>query len=371
MWPWILLLSCVPGVLVLVLRLRNVQRAAPRAEGPLPVGDVSIIVPARNEAHNLPTLLTSLRALEPAPREILVVDDHSSDDTAQIARAHGARVVEPGARPPEFVGKPWACLSGARAASGRYLLFTDADTWHAPDSLARSLALLCASGAGLVSLVPTHRLAARWERLQGIFQLLLLIATRADTRPDARVERPFAIGQYMLFSRAAYEAIGGHAATPHRIAEDLALARLVADAGLGARVLYAKDALCVRMYPEGLGAFLAGWRRNFRDGLSAAGLRAIVEMTLVIAWLLGIPLWLGQALAAGRLGDALIHALGYVATALVVGQAQRAYGAFSRASAFAYPLFALLFVGVTGVALIDGLRGRPVTWRGRTFAWVR
>jgi len=372
MWPWILLLSCVPGVLVFTVRLRNVRRSAPAVRPDVARFDVSIVVPARNEAHNLPTLLASLAALEPAPREILVVDDHSTDATAEIARAHGAHVIEPGPRPPEFLGKPWACLAGARAARGRYLLFTDADTWHAPDSLARSVALLEVTGAGLVSIVPTHRLEALWERLQGVFQLLLLIATRADTRPTrTSVARPFAIGQYLLFRRDAYEAVGGHAATPQRIAEDLALARLVSAAGFGARVLYARGALCVRMYPEGFGAFVAGWRRNFRDGLSAAGLGAMVEMTLVVAWLLGLPLWLGQALATGRLDDALLYALGYLATALLIAREQRGYGAFSRTSALAYPLFALVFVWVTAVALVDAARGRPVTWRGRTFAWVR
>jgi 4,4'-diaponeurosporenoate glycosyltransferase len=333
-------------------------------------------VPARNEAHNLPTLLRSLAALEPPPLEVLVIDDHSTDDTAAVARAHGAIVVEPGPRPANFVGKPWACLAGARVARGRYLLFTDADTQHAPDSLVHALRALIEANAGLLSLVPTHRIEAGWEKLQGIFQLLLLIATRADARhtPDRKgtgTARPFAIGQYLLFRRDAYDAVGGHAATPHRIAEDLALARLVRGAGFVVRVAFAPNALLVRMYPEGVRAFFSGWRRNFRDGLLAAGLSSMLEMAVVVGWLLGSPLWLCEALCTKTPAEALGWASLYLLTVGLVAREQSHYGKFSPLSAFVYPLFVLVFVAVTLASLLDALLGRPVKWRGRTFVWER
>lgn len=329
-----------------------------------------MIVPARDEAENLPALLTSLRRLRSAPLEILVVDDHSQDATAEVAREFGATVVTPSARPAQFIGKPWACLAGARAARGRYLLFTDADTVHAPDSLERALSALQHARAGLVSWVPTHRLVVLWERLQGAFQLLLLIATRADARrTDAA--RPFAIGQYLLFDRAVYEAIGGHASVPHRIAEDLALARRVAASGRAVSVLFGPGALTVRMYPEGARAFFAGWRRNFRDGLHAAPRASTFEVVLVIGWMLGIPIWLAEALVRADLSAALGWAAAYLATAAVIAHEQRHYGAFERASALAYPLAVLAFAGVTACAAVDALRGKPVVWRGRSFAWVK
>lgn len=364
-------LVALAGALLFSLRLARIRAQTPHDLG-RESADVSVIVPARDEAHNLPTLLRSLRLLSPPPREIIVVDDGSSDATGEIARGFGATVLSPPPRPAHFIGKPWACLAGARAASGRFLLFTDADTAHAPDSLARALSALVNTRAGLLSLIPTHRVEAGWERLQGVFQLLLLLATRADTRAlHRRGARPFAIGQYLLFRRQVYDAIGGHAATPGRIAEDLALARLVAEAGYGVCVLHAERALSVRMYPEGLRAFFAGWRRNFRDGLAAAGVRATLELTLVIGWLLGVPLWLVQALSSGALGWAVGWAFVYLATALVIAREQRRYGNFSPASALVYPLFVLVFVAVSVAAAWDALRKRPVTWRGRSFAWTR
>lgn len=355
---WVVLLCCAGGGWAFLHRLHNARARTPAAAD-VDCAQVSIVVPARDEAENLPALLESLRALKCAPLEVLVVDDQSRDATAAIARAYGARVVTPAPRPSTFIGKPWACLAGAQEARGRYLLFTDADTIHAPDSLQRALSALITSGAGLVSFVPTHRIVAGWEMLQGAFHLLLLIATRADAR-RANVKRPFAIGQYLLFERSVYDAIGGHAAVPHRIAEDLALARRAAEHGV--RVLFAPGALQVRMYPEGVRAFFAGWRRNFRDGLHAASFASRVEVALVIGWLLGVPLQLAES------GWWLVA---YGISALLIAREQRHYGAFSITSAFAYPLAVLAFVGVTLCALSDALRRKPVVWRGRSFAWVK
>jgi cellulose synthase/poly-beta-1,6-N-acetylglucosamine synthase-like glycosyltransferase len=336
---------------------------------------VSIIVPARNEAHNLPALLGSLRALDPAPLEILVVDDHSTDGTGAIAAGAGARVISPPPLPAGWNGKPWACRTGAAEARGEYLLFTDADTVHAPDSLGRAMARLAGSRAAMLSVVPTHIVRAVWERFQGVFQLLLLVATRAGAPERATAgagrehERRFSIGQYLLFRRDAYERIGGHEPVRQRIAEDLAFARLIHGAGLPLALVFAPGMLCVRMYPEGLGAFVRGWRRNFREGLTAAGAGGVLEMVAVIGWLLGVPL---AALSAAP--TALIHGqvelfapwvAVYLATVVEIGRRQRDLGAFPWWSALLYPVFAGMFVLVSALAVIERLRGAPVIWRGR------
>jgi 4,4'-diaponeurosporenoate glycosyltransferase len=336
------------------------------------VGQVSIIVPARNEEQNLPTLLGSIAALSPAPLEVIVVDDHSSDRTAAIAHSFGARVVTPEPLAPGFIGKTWACLAGASVARGEYLLFTDADTWHAPDSLRRMLAHLLGTNAGLASIVPTHRLESTWEHLQGVFQLLLLLATRASSAdPPARDERRYANGQYLLFRRQAYEAVGGHRAVAPYIAEDLAFARKVSSVGFATSVLFAPNAVLVRMYPEGLGAFIRGWRRNFREGMRAGGVRAIVEMTALMAWLIGVPLCLLDALVRGRWDAAAAWLFAYLISAALVAREQRHYGSFRAVSALSYPLFSLLFAWVSLLSAVDALRGAPVLWRGRAIDVAR
>lgn len=367
----IALFVMVAGSSLFLWRLR-VARSETRSACADAVRSVSVIVPARNEAHNLPTLLASLSALTPAPREVIVVDDHSSDGTGEIARAFGARVVTPEPIAPGWIGKSWACWAGARVAQGEYLLFTDADTWHAPDSLERTLGALVEERVGLVSVIPTHRLVAFWEKLQGVYQLLLLVATRAGAkdRPGSG-ERRFAIGQYLLFKRSVYDAIGGHQVIAGRLAEDLALARVVSDSGHGVRVMFAPGAMLVRMYPEGLSAFIKGWRRSFRDGVGSVGIVAVLEIVMVNGWLLGIPLWMTTAALSGQSLLLIAWICAYCLTAWVIAREQRNYGAFEGFSALCYPLFVLLFVFVSAASMFDALRGAPVVWRGRSIQLAR
>ena len=224
-WWSVVAIAGVTGAAVAAWRLRQLARVAQRTpswrrHGTPSWPRISIIVPARDEAPNLPRLLASLRALDPAPAEIIVVDDHSTDGTGDLARAAGALVISPPPLPAGWLGKAWACHAGAAAATGELLLFTDADTAHGPASLGDAVAALDAERADLLSAVPTHRAVSWWERFQGVFQLLLLIACRAGAASD-RGRRRFSIGQYLLFRRDAYDQAGGHAAVRGEIAEDL------------------------------------------------------------------------------------------------------------------------------------------------------
>lgn len=338
-------------------RCRVDGAAAPRA------ARVSIIVPARDEAHNLPRLLASLARLSPPAHEVIVVDDHSTDGTGALARAAGATVVTPPPLPSGWLGKSWACHAGAQIATGDHLLFTDADTEHGPTSLASALG----RDAALVSIVPTHRIEAAWERLQGPFQLMLLVAGRAGA-DAARGARRYSIGQYLLFERAAYQRAGGHAAIAGEIAEDLHLAARVVDSGGTFALVHAPGALGVRMYPEGLGGFLRGWRRSLRAGLAASGAGGAAEMIAVIAWLVGVPLGLALALALGAWTWAAVAGAAYLATAAMLARDQRNVAALPAWSALVFPVPALAFVAISTVAAIDHARGAPVRWRGRTVA---
>ncbi len=133
---------------------------------------LSVIIPARNEEHNLPILLESLGCAGLTRRggetEILVVDDESSDATREIAASYGCRVVVAGARPNDWVGKSWACWRGALAATKETLLFLDADTAFEPDGLLTLNELFSRNG-GLVSVQPYHRTPTVVERLSALF----------------------------------------------------------------------------------------------------------------------------------------------------------------------------------------------------------
>ncbi|HKO46365.1 MAG TPA: glycosyltransferase family 2 protein [Polyangiaceae bacterium] len=364
----LLLRVCIAlaGFVVFNWRLRVALRREPPPEGSAPrTSDVSVVIPARNEQQSLPLLLASLSESQLPPREVIVVDDHSTDATGAIAAAAGARVLVPAPLPAGWVGKPWACASGAAAARAPLLLFTDADTVHAPDLLARAVHALERRKADLLSVLPTHLCVAPWERLQGVFQLLLLVACRAGVSPGPHGERCFCIGQFLLIRRTAYERIGGHEAVRHRVAEDLAMARRIESCGLRFTLVHLPGALRVRMYPGGLGDFIRGWRRNFREGIPAVGVLGVLESVLVFGWLLDVQRWL---LEAGLRGDGVGFALAggaYLLTSLNIAYWQRELGAFRVRHALAYPLFAALFVCISLLALFDQVLRRPIAWKGR------
>ena len=173
--PWV-------GVLAFILFVARLPRELPppgRSGAAKPL--VSVIVPARNEAANIETCLRSLAASTYPAFEVIVVDDRSEDGTAQIVRSLGAgnalrlRLVEGAELPAGWLGKPWACRQGAAAAEGGLLLFTDADTRHGPDLLARAVAGLHEEEADLMTLVGKQLMESFWERLvqPQIFMLMV------------------------------------------------------------------------------------------------------------------------------------------------------------------------------------------------------
>src|ERR1700677_5357752 len=128
---------------------------------------VSVIIPARDEEASLAACLESLVAQGGVAFEIIVVDDHSTDRTREIAASFsgfGIRAIEAGSLPPGWTGKNNAVTTGARAARGEWLLFTDADTIHLPGSLARSLEEAKQQGAALLSYSPEQIVKSLWEK---------------------------------------------------------------------------------------------------------------------------------------------------------------------------------------------------------------
>ena len=177
---------------------------------PAALPSVSVIVPARDEQSRLPRLLAALAAARPAPDEVIVVDDGSSDDTAGIARRAGATVLT--VAPPEgWSGKAWACHRGAMAATGDVLVFLDADTEPSPDAVA--LLAAAAEGGELVSVQPRHRVERAYEAVSIGPALVTLLGAGTGGPPRQRWwRRPMAFGPAIAVRRDRYERFGGHGA---------------------------------------------------------------------------------------------------------------------------------------------------------------
>ena len=274
---------------------------------------VSIIVPARNEEANLAGCLKSLVTQTGIRFGIIVVDDDSTDRTAEIARSFATRkpetrgpsdhardeherddhtregtasavpqdspsddrgfspavrVIPAGPLPENWTGKNNAMSAGAKAANtntntkAKWLLFTDADTVHQPGSLARAVAEAEQHGAALLSYSPAQEVHGFWEKAV----MPVIFAELATTYPPQAVNDPAspiaaANGQYLMISREAYDAVGGHTTISADLLEDVALARLIKRAGRKIFFRYAPDAVRTRMY-RSFAQLREGWTKN-------------------------------------------------------------------------------------------------------------
>jgi len=254
---------------------------------------VSVIVPARNEEACLALCLESLVEQKGVDFEILVVDDASTDRTGEIARSFAmgspamqgqaspkrggagstpsampiaqrpaVRVIPAPPLPEGWTGKNSAMAAGAKIAKGKWLLFTDADTVHQPGSLARAVAEAAERGAVLLSYSPGQEVRTLWEKAV----MPVIFAELAATYPSKKVNDPAspiaaANGQYLLISRKAYDAVGGHAKIAGDLLEDVAMARLVKSSGRKIYFRYGGDAVRTRMY-RSWEQMKEGWTKN-------------------------------------------------------------------------------------------------------------
>jgi 4,4'-diaponeurosporenoate glycosyltransferase len=319
-------------------------RPCPAAEAPGPSRTFSIIVPARNEAHNLPHLLRSLAAQPVKPSQLIVVDDGSTDRTAELAREHGATVIPSQPLPDGWRGKPWACHQGAQAATGDLLLFVDADTWFEPGGLARALA---SHKSGAFSIGPYHAVQRPYEDLSLFFNLNMILGTVPNGL----------FGQMLLVDRESYRRIGGHETVRGRILENFWLASQFRAAGIPVRSVAGRSVLSFRMYPGGLGELIQGWTKGFASG---AGQTPRGTLLLIVAWMIGLMLAPLGGLATGdwpRWGAA------YLLCAVQVGWFGRLAGAFRWSAAAFYPAPLLFFFLIFAWSVLRS--GKRVQWKGR------
>ncbi len=324
--------------------------------------EVSIIVPARNEEATLATCLDSLISQTGVTFEIIVVDDHSTDRTREIAASfsdRGVHVIEAPELPPNWTGKNNAVTAGARAAQGQWLLFTDADTVHQPGSLVRALTEARDHQADMLSYSPEQIAVTFWE----MAILPVVFAELARQYPPSKVRDPHspiaaANGQYILITREAYEAVGGHAAIANEILEDVALARAIKHSGRKIFFRYAADAVRTRMY-RNFAQLREGWTKNL--ALLFPRTRRLAASTFLL-W--ALP-WAFLALSVAT-RHWWWNALGMLIFSRNSGVLRRAN--FDLAGEFLGALFGMPMFTYLLLRSSRAYRIGKVGWKGRTYS---
>jgi chlorobactene glucosyltransferase len=334
---------------------------------------VSIILPVRNQAGTVSDCVNSLVGLEYPNKEIIVVDGSSTDGTRELVQkfAHEITVVDEEPLPVGWVGKNWACHLGYKKSRGELLLFTDGDSVHATDSLARSVNYLQSENADLVTLAPGTILRSFWERLlQPPIFLLIMILVGGKLVNDDNRQNAIGNGQYMLFRREAYDKIGGHYAVRDKIIEDYSLGRLLKRAGMRLRFVTASDALGVRMYAS-LGEIWRGWRKNFYTVSEKHMLpRAVTRIFLMFTFLV-LPfavLGYGILLAAATPLNAYLIAGLFMSGLLWLGivMLDNSIGV-SSLYALMFPLAIIVYIFIGIDSTVRGSLGYGFSWKGRVY----
>jgi glycosyltransferase involved in cell wall biosynthesis len=341
--------------------------------------ELTIIIPARNEEQNIAACLQSLVAQSEdifqlgRDWELIVVDDQSSDKTAEIARGFpGVYLMEAAKLERGWTGKNNAIWTAARKARGRWLLFTDADTVHEPGDLHRAIHEATRHKAGMLSYSPLQLVSGFAQRIL----MPLVFSELALAYPPAKVSDPnqrvaAANGQFLLMEREAYRRLGGHRAVADRVLEDVELAFLAKRRRVGLRFRYAPDALSTRMYRT-TSAMIEGWTKNlallFNNAL-ATSMWKILDIVLLV----GLP-WLAIHLWGARFSPRSLEWLG-AGWVLLLLWLRTLFRFYSRVAKSNFP-FLDCAISPLGLPLFAGLLYRSwfnhrvvkqVSWKGRTY----
>ena len=324
--------------------------------------EVSIIIPARNEEASLASCLESLVGQTGVAFEIIVVNDHSSDRTREIASSFpNVKVMNAPPLPPGWTGKNNASIAGVAQARGEWLLFTDADTVHLPGSLSRALNEAKAGQAALLSYSPEQVVSGFWERA---VMPVIFAELAAHYRPS-EVSNPnspaaAANGQYILIRREAYDAVGGHAAVADKILEDVELARAVKRSGRKILFRFGGDAVRTRMY-RSFSQLREGWTKNLAILFPAPARLAVWRLSEFLALVLSLALLI-FFVASRQFLIAPFFLIGPVFTFRRIARAHFPWSA-NILALFGIPLFSYLLLR----SKLSHQRGR-VAWKGREYA---
>lgn len=262
------------------------------SSNPLPASlppSIAAIVPARNEEAVIAACVESL-ALQPEIDEIIIVDDQSTDKTAEIVRGLMARIprlrlLESAGVPPGWAGKSHAVFIGAKEAKASWLLFTDADAELQPGAAARALQLAQEKSAAFISFSPEQIVEKWYEK-----SLIPFVYTRLakhfsyDAVNNPGSPAAAANGQFLMIQREAYDSIGGHSAVASEVLEDVALAKRAKAAGFRLWFGSGQGIVRVRMY-RSFGAMWQGWKKNLYLLIGGTPHAVLGELESVIPWM--------------------------------------------------------------------------------------
>jgi glycosyltransferase involved in cell wall biosynthesis len=369
MMVWVAAASCLLAIVPAILFVRNLSLYAPLPKSNRNRAKCAVLIPARNEADNIPLALRSVLQSDDVDLEVIVLDDNSTDRTAEIVRDIAdkdprVRLETAGFLPAGWCGKNFACYQLAQLARNPLLIFMDADVRISrSDSLSRLAQFMGKSKAALVSGVPFEETCGIMEKLIVPLIHFVLLAFLPLRQMRACTDPRFGAGcgQIVVVRRDAYEAVGGHAAIAGRLHDGVALVRQFRSRGFATDLIDATDTFHCRMYRTGLEVW-NGFAKNAHEGLGSP--RMIVPATLLLLGGQVLPLCLLSISSSP-----LMLAFAVIGTAVIFIPRLFAAVRFRQSllGALLHPFAICALLAIQWSAFLRSLGHRPAVWKDRSY----
>ncbi|WDL98790.1 glycosyltransferase [Alicyclobacillus sp. ALC3] len=321
-------------------------------------GSISVLIPVRNEELNIAPLLNSIFEQAIRPDEVIVIDDHSDDQTKAIAESYGVTVLSAPALPEDWTGKNWALWNGYLHSRGEILVFLDADVRLHRNALQTLVSERQRQG-GVISVLPYHQAHHFYEKFAMLLNMLMVFAFASPFERSNRRKGLF--GACIVTTRKDYDTIDGHRSIRSKLLDDMSLGERFQQAGIRVTNYIGGEVIQFRMYPDGMKSEVEGFSKEVALGTASFRILTIIPMVL----------WIVCLIAA----DSFLFFIGtpyfvplLIAYSLYVLQFfyfNRYIGSFGVVHPILHFLSTLFFFVILVLSVYQSFIRRRVMWKGR------
>jgi len=323
---------------------------------------ISIIIPARNEEHNLPNLLKDLDKQKYRIDEIICVDDDSTDTTAKIIKDSGAKYLNINYLPSGWKGKTWACQNGAKIASGDLLLFVDADVRFSSRAV-RLLVNHYQKNKNPISVQPYHQVEKRHEYFSLFFNMIQICSTSLSIH-KAKKHVGF-YGPVLLISKDLFLKYDGYEAVKNSVIEDFNLGKFYNSKHIIIDLLMGGKEIKFKMYPNSIFEVVEGWSKNFSSGAISIKLTLFVLIFFWLVYLTVLPYEFFRSIVNKNYFLTFFTLIIYILTIFKINSSLKKIGSYPFVVSVIYPVYLLFFHVVFFYSLIGTYIIKTTKWKGR------
>jgi chlorobactene glucosyltransferase len=331
----------------------------------------SVLVPARNEEENIGNCVSTILSQDYPDFQLIVLDDNSTDRTWEILQKLASKdtrlkLLKGKPLPQDWLGKHWACHQLAQTADGELLLFVDADTTYQPDMLRHAAGAIIAEKAALISALP-RQIVVTWSELLSVpaFYFSIFCGIPLGLANRQRDPLLFAVlGQFLLFRRDAYTAVGGHAGVRQNVADDLAIGRKVLGRRFAYSLLDGNGQVSCRMYRNFDQTWTGLTKSTFASFNSDPVFLIFMQLIVLLLFVEPLIVFIMGLVQPFPFDITAMAGLGVSLSLLLFGISHRRFQ-FPLYLVFLYPVSAIFMVVIAFASMVLTMQGKA-KWKDRT-----